>query len=1719
MRFKTAMDRARDYAPAKKRLIIFAILPFFLIGIIFTLAELGSTPGTNGPTAAPNTLDYGLVGYWDFEEGSGQTVKDKSGNGNDGTLGSSSSADSADPVFGPGHDSSGEGGAGLQFDGRDDYANLGHGSNLTSNSGFTYSFWMKWSGANRGGYGGLVEYLNRGIQNSRILMVDSSSKIIVQDPAGTPLTSKYTFSKDAFYHIVLTWDGTLPYLYVNGNLDATGSAASFTSAVSNDIKIGVGADWSPTYYFNGSIDEVRIYNRALSEDEIRQLYNQKKPILEMNFDEGSGNLTGDDSFNDNYAILGGGTAAAMPAWTTGHSGSALDFDGTDDYVEVKGTPSSWDLSLASYDYKSFSVTSQHSIPSGFFFKPDGTKLYIAGLGARIYQYSLSTAWDASTVLSDGEYFSTSSQEAYPRNIFFKPDGTKMFVAGSNGDAVYQYSLSTAWDISTVSYDDVSFSVAGQEMSSSGLFFKGDGSRMYTIGPDNDTVYQYSLAVAWDLSTASYDSVFFSARTQESNPYSVYFRPDGTKMYVIGTSNDAVFQYSLSTAWNVSTASYDSKTFSIAGQEDVPYCLFFKPDGTKMYAIGATNDSVYQYGFYDEDSLDVTGAITLSGWVRINDLSQRMALFGKGVCQTGSGNYGYFLSYYNDNSNIYWDTYSTTTRDILHYEINDTDWHFLTATWDGTTSANGKKLYMDGVLVNQKTSTISAIGDTDYDFRVGIDAEDRFPADGAIDSVRLYNYARTADEILTDYNDGIAAHLGESGQDLDYGLVGYWDMEEGNGQFVQDKSGNGNDGVLGASSSVDSADPVFGPGHDSSGENGTGMVFDGRNDYINAGTIWPSENKSNFSAFFWVKFDALSTYQGLVSKGNSWLPYDGYQFYLGSNKYLYISYKGTTGSCNGIIYNFTYAQAEKWYHLGVTFDSNDKIILYIDGRAVSSTSITEGPMEAESQDLLIGKMNIGSGYFLDGSIDEVRVYNRALSEDEIRLLYNQKKPILHLKMDEGSGANLRDESFNDYDAKIYNKINTAVSFTSNTLYDNNVGWIADEWAGHEVSIVYGTGVGQTRIVASNTSNTLTISSNWDILPDGTSRYAITLDGSSVWTERDGQSALNLNDVGYVGFAPDSGPVSGTGGFTLETWVKTANSNMEIMAQRAPDDIGGEYEFQISITGELYAYAYVGTPYQFQFYSNSKVNDNNWHHVILKRDDNAAYFYIDGVLDNFVEIAASASIDSTIDFAIGCDFRDANKYFNGSLDDVRVYNYARTADEILVDYNEGKAAKLGEGNQDLNYGLVGYWDMEGGNGQTVYDKSGNGNDCTLGSSSSIDSADPVFGSGHDSSGENGTGMVFDGVNDYLDCGNDSSLDTTQAITASVWFYKENITPAYSSLVGEYYSDSNGSYELYLSGSNQVIWATALIPGTRIKTVGFKSFLNGWHNATSTFSLTEQKQKIYVDGVKIIEEARTVPLTLSTRPLKIGGGPNSTGYFNGSIDEVRIYNRALSEDEIRQLYNQKKPILELKMDEGSGGTAYDESFNDNDGTLGGGTADYTPVWVDGKFGSALEFDGVDDYVDAGIGSSLDITKEVTLEGWFNSDDTWNTHVLFGKNRAYYIALVYPNTLRAYLYTADYNLRYSGSVQGLYTTDNWYHVALSYKPDFGYIKLYLNGREVEYETAQSKTDTINITTNHFMLGSNFLSSASYDGTLDDIRVYNYARTDAEILTDYNAGMAAHLR
>ena len=247
-----------------------------------------------------------------------------------------------------------------------------------------------------------------------------------------------------------------------------------------------------------------------------------------------------------------------------------------------------DISNASYDNVSYSVGSQEVSPIDVNFNGDGTKMYICGfLSDAVFQYSLSTAYDVSTASYDS--VSLSSRQNNPSGLAFNTNGTKLYI--NSGNTIDQYSLSTAYDVSTASYDSASGSVTSSAYS---LRFNSNGTRLFTVNVGSSTIDQYSLSTAFDISTLSSRSATFSVSSQDNSPGGMDFNKNGTKMFVAGYQNDTVYQYSLSTPYTVNTASYDSVSLDISAQTTLPFGLIFNKDVDKMYVIGNNVTSVLQY---------------------------------------------------------------------------------------------------------------------------------------------------------------------------------------------------------------------------------------------------------------------------------------------------------------------------------------------------------------------------------------------------------------------------------------------------------------------------------------------------------------------------------------------------------------------------------------------------------------------------------------------------------------------------------------------------------------------------------------------------------------------------------------------------------------------------------------------------------------------------------------------------------------------------------------------------------------------------------------------------------------------------------------------------------------------------------------------------------------------------------------------------------------------
>ena len=270
-------------------------------------------------------------------------------------------------------------------------------------------------------------------------------------------------------------------------------------------------------------------------------------------------------------------------------GSDYYVQAVDGRIEAGVTNIAFDISSATYT-QNFDISSQATIPQAIAFNPTGTKMFIVDIaGQDVNEYALSTGFDVSSA-SYTQNFSVASQDTAPTGISFNAAGTKMFVCGYTNDNVYEYTLSSGFNLSTASYAQA-LDVSGQDTLPKDVVFNTDGTKMFVLGGTGEDVNEYTLS-AYDISTASFvDS--FSVASQESAPDGIAFNTDGTKMFIVG-NGDTVFQYNLSSGFDVSTASYASISFSVTSQETGPTGIAFSADGTKMFIVGTQGDDVNQY---------------------------------------------------------------------------------------------------------------------------------------------------------------------------------------------------------------------------------------------------------------------------------------------------------------------------------------------------------------------------------------------------------------------------------------------------------------------------------------------------------------------------------------------------------------------------------------------------------------------------------------------------------------------------------------------------------------------------------------------------------------------------------------------------------------------------------------------------------------------------------------------------------------------------------------------------------------------------------------------------------------------------------------------------------------------------------------------------------------------------------------------------------------------
>ncbi len=299
--------------------------------------------------------------------------------------------------------------------------------------------------------------------------------------------------------------------------------------------------------------------------------------------------------------------------------------------DTRGNPivSTFDTSDVRYVH-SILVRLENSTPKDVEFSSDGTKMFTVDyLQQRVNEYIVGRPFDLTGVHGFLGSFSVAS-DMEPFTMAFSNDGTKMFVTGITGDheqesilsgnpgiidpagsnkswSTCEYALSDAFDVSNASrVDCISVFEPGGFTLLTGMAFSNDGTKMFIAGAFTKSIYTYTLSTPFDLSTASHaDTTLITVPRIDLRD--IAFSSDGTKMFLVDDRGSNIHKHTLSTPFDASTARYDS-SFTTSSHETSPYGVALSNDGSQMFIVGTHQKTVVQYALNSVYPVTVTSSV-------------------------------------------------------------------------------------------------------------------------------------------------------------------------------------------------------------------------------------------------------------------------------------------------------------------------------------------------------------------------------------------------------------------------------------------------------------------------------------------------------------------------------------------------------------------------------------------------------------------------------------------------------------------------------------------------------------------------------------------------------------------------------------------------------------------------------------------------------------------------------------------------------------------------------------------------------------------------------------------------------------------------------------------------------------------------------------------------------------------------------------------------------
>lgn len=774
----------------------------------------------------------------------------------------------------------------------------------------------------------------------------------------------------------------------------------------------------------------------------------------------------------------------------------------------------------------------------------------------------------------------------------------------------------------------------------------------------------------------------------------------------------------------------------------------------------------------------------------------------------------------------------------------------------------------------------------------------------------------------------------------------------------------------------------------------------------------------------------------------------------------------------------------WYYLAAAYDgagSSPYFTLYVDGTSRGTDTTHTGDIVNEDRVWQIGAHGNSDQYW-DGIVDEVRLSSTKRSEGWI--------------------------------TTTYNTINSPSSFfKSKSLAQQGPATPVLYWGFNETngsSTYDSSALGNTGSLGASTAAPI-----WDtaIVPWRENPASLKFDGSNDYVGRTYSDDAEL-DVGTVGF-------------TVSGWFRhnsTISGTDTLLARYS----SGGYKVYMNSSGYLCFGIDSDASWTPSHTACSSVSyaDSKWHYFeAVKTGISTITLYIDSRQMQQTAITDQASLSGTTPtFYVGIDSDGTSNPWDGYLDEIKVYDTALTVAQVKTDYAargspKGATVTMGGGNPDtsLSQGLIGYWKMDEASG-TLADSSGNANTGTWNGT----------GSSHYTVGKFGNGSGFNGTDDYIQVAENSGLPVyrTTGYSIAFWVKAVNNSDNDRKLFAEASTVSNNPLFMmakYDSSSHLQVYIRDDSDTVRLDTRGSSSVVydNTWHHVVWTD--LNGSAFLYVDGVKDATNFNYTAATLTPNRTSFGAllRSSASGFINSSIDDFRAYNRVLSPAEARALYEYAPgPVAHWKMDEKTGTTVNDASGNGyNSSTFTGNTA-----WTTGKYGNALSFDGDGDHVTIPDNDvfTIPLGGQITVEAWVKTNSTGTTRYPVNKiksgNYEWSLQVTTNDSVGGGVTNTSYGgyLFASSAENSVYLTKgNWYHIAFTADTTANILSVYVNGTLTGKDITATGTQAGNGTA-PVQIGEDADNGNDFNGTIDDVRIYNYTRTREQIVEDMNAGHPA---